>query len=89
MVGKTSYPTLAVSITKNLHKMTTPNKLHRLNVTFLSVLKSKSGRVISRRETDSSYFFEGKTKKECINKAKKSCRYGANYSTNWEIVYAD
>ena len=33
--------------------------------------------------------FEGKTKKECIEKAKKSCRYGANYSTNWEIVDSD
>lgn len=89
MVGKTSYPTLAVSITKNLHKMTTPNKLHRLNVTFLSVLKSKSGRVISRRETDSSYFFEGKTKKECINKAKRDSRYSSSYAKNWELVEAD
>lgn len=89
MVGKTSYPTLAVSITKNLHKMTTPNKLHRLNVTFLSVLKSKSGRVISRRETDSSYFFEGKTKKECINKAKRDSRYSSSYAKNWELVDAD
>jgi len=89
LVGKTSYPTLAVSITKNLHKMTTPNKLHRLNVTFLSVLKSKSGRVISRRETDSSYFFEGKTKKECINKAKRDSRYSSSYAKNWELVEAD
>ncbi len=69
--------------------MTTPNKLHRLNVTFLSVLKSKSGRVISRRETDSSYFFEGKTKKECINKAKRDSRYSSSYAKNWELVEAD
>ena len=67
----------------------TTNKQHRLTVTFLSVTKSKSGRVISRRETDSSYFFEGKTKKECISKAKRNNRYGSFYKNTWEIVDAD
>jgi len=69
--------------------MTTTNKLHRLNVTFLSVLKSKSGRVISRRETDSTYHYEGNTKKECINKAKRDSRYSSSYAKNWELVDAD
>jgi adenylate kinase len=68
--------------------MTTTNKLHRLNVTFLSVLKSKSGRVISRRETDSTYFFEGRTKKECIDKAKRANRYSSFYAKTWEMVDA-
>ena len=69
--------------------MNAANKLHRLNVTFLSVLKSKSGRVISRRETDSTYYFEAKTKKECIEKAKRYNRYGSFYKKSWELVYAD
>lgn len=73
--------------------MNTANKLHRLNCTWLRRTFVKTGggfsKCIKSVESDSTYFFEGKTKKECIEKAKKSCRYGANYSTNWEIVDSD
>ena len=69
--------------------MTTTNKLNRLNVTFLSVVKSRSCRVISHRDTYSTYHYEGKTKEECINKAKRDSRYSSSYAKNWELVDAD
>lgn len=56
--------------------------MKNLKVTFLYRVYSKSnfGKLLSSKKSDISYIYSGKTKKECIDKAKKQFRQG----TQWE-----
>lgn len=56
-----------------------------LKVTFLHRTYSSSHprKLISSRKSDSSYMYYGKTKKECIEQAKKAFRQGVQWENEW------
>lgn len=56
-----------------------------LKVTFLHRTYSKSnfGKLLSSRKSDSSYVYYGRTKKECIEQAKKAFRQGVQWENEW------
>ena len=56
-----------------------------LKVTFLHRMYSKAnfGKLLSSRKSNSSYVYYGKTKKECIEQAKKAFRQGVQWENEW------
>ena len=56
---------------------------HKLTVSFIHKVKGHGNRIIRETISDKSYSYYGRTKKECISKAKEAYRYNASYHKFW------